>query len=222
MLKKVIPIILLLCIGLSVCIMAEDTVNETVPEVSQETHERGSRGRRGMPAMEDMQGRGTPPSMPNGEPSGNFTPPEGGFRSPENSGNFTPPENSGEFTPPQNSGEFTPPQNSGGFTPPQSNESNNAGTTVPKADEGVTEENSQIPESGEKSGQAPNGRSPFGEQMPEGMGGFFGNMQNGQNTAAKQPTGFLGFVKTYSTPITSVVLLGLAYLFVIFYKRKHY
>lgn len=61
------------------------------------------------------------------------------------------------------------------------------------------------------------------EQMPEGIGRFSGNMQNpNQNTKTEQETGFLGFVKTYSTPITSVVLLILAFFFVIFYRRKNY
>ena len=53
-----------------------------------------------------------------------------------------------------------------------------------------------------------------------GMGGFPGEMKNNSQNAEQKD--FLGFVKTYSTPITSVVLLAFAYLFVIFYKRKHY
>ena len=122
---------------------------------------------------------------------------------------FTPPE--GEFTPPQNAGEFTPPQNNG-----------SAETTAPKADAGVAEETQQAAENGEESNQAQGGNQRFGGGMPEGMGGFPGNMQGSQATEAEQPTGFLGFVKTYATPITSVILLGLAFIFVIFYKRKNY
>lgn len=76
---------------------------------------------------------------------------------------------------------------------------------------------------GEQSGQAQDGNRQFGGQMPGGMGGFPGNVQNfnGQ-TQEEQPKGFLGFVKTYSTPITSVILLALAFIFVIFYRRKNY
>ena len=76
---------------------------------------------------------------------------------------------------------------------------------------------------GEESGQTQGGNQQFSGQMPGGMGVFPGNMQNfnGQ-TQEEQPKGFLGFVKTYSTPITSVVLLGLAFIFVIFYRRKNY
>ena len=60
-------------------------------------------------------------------------------------------------------------------------------------------------------------------KMPANMGGFPGNMQNhSQGTQMPQDVGFIGFVKTYSTPITSLVLLAFAYLFVCLYKRKHY
>ena len=112
MLKKVIGIILSLCLIFGICAMAENTdavSGETIPEVSnqmpQETIERpgGDRMGMGMPPMRDGQSRGTPPSMPNGEmPSRDFTPPQG---------DFTPPQ--GDFTPPQNSGEFTPVQRKG-------------------------------------------------------------------------------------------------------------
>ena len=116
---------------------------------------------------------------------------------------------------------FTPPE--GGFTPPQSVENNdNTETSAPETNEGVPEGNPQEMENGEETGQAQNGNSAFGGQMPGGMSGFPGNMQSGQDTATEQSTGFLGFVKTYSTPITSVVLLGLAFIFVIFYRRKNY
>lgn len=50
-----------------------------------------------------------------------------------------------------------------------------------------------------------------------------GDMQDtNQDIHAEQETSFLGFVKTYSTPITSVILLFLAFIFVIFYRRKNY
>ena len=111
----------------------------------------------------------------------------------------------------------------GEFTPPQSNVNTNSTETVtPPANDGAAE-NEQTQENGEQSGQTQGGNQQFGGQMPGGMGGFPGNMQNinGQ-TQQEQPKGFLGFVKTYSTPITSVVLLGLAFIFVIFYRRKNY
>ena len=56
-------------------------------------------------------------------------------------------------------------------------------------------------------------------QMPDGR--FMGNNFNGQTQEA-EPMTFLDFVKTYSTPITSVILLAFAFVFVIFYRRKNY
>jgi len=214
MLKKVITIVLALCLIFSVSAMAENTsavTDDTTVGASQQVPQgerpQGGRGNIGMPPSGDMQGR-TPPNMGNAEmPSGDFAPPEG----------FTPPE--GVTLP---NGEFTPPKNSGEFTPPQREESGSAETTAPKTDTGVTEENQQTQENGEESNQTQGSNQQFGGGMPEDMGGFPGNMQSTHNTEVQQPTGFLGFVKTYSTPITSVVLLGLAFIFVIFYRRKNY
>ena len=198
MFKKVIPIVISLCLTFSVSVMAENEIlasEETVPEVSEqipqgaEGQPQGGRGNMRTPPSGAMQGR-TPPNMPNGEmPQGEFTPPEG-------------------FTPPQNAGEFAPPESS----------KNNAESVTPPANENVTTENQQTQENVTESNQTPGRNQQFG-----GMGGFPGNMQNfnGQ-TQENAPKGFLGFVKTYSTPITSVVLLGLAFIFVIFYRRKNY
>ena len=196
MFKKVIPIVISLCLIFSISVMAENTSAVTdgsaagaSQQMSQGERTQGGRGNMGTPPSGAMQGR-TPPNMPNGEmPQGEFTPPEG-------------------FTPPQNAGEFAPPESS----------KNNAEAVTPPANENVTTENQQTQENGTESNQTPSRNQQFG-----GMGGFSGNMQifNGQ-TQEEQPKGFLGFVKTYSTPITSVVLLGLAFIFVIFYRRKNY
>ena len=61
-------------------------------------------------------------------------------------------------------------------------------------------------------------------QFPGDMqGGFHGNMQNSnQPTQETEPMTFGNFIKTYSTPITSVILLALAFVFVSFYKRRNY
>ena len=65
-------------------------------------------------------------------------------------------------------------------------------------------------------------------EMPQGgMGGrgsFGGMMQPGQNTPETEstPMTFTGFLKEYQTPIISVILLALAFVFVIFYKRKRF
>lgn len=90
--------------------------------------------------------------------------------------------------------------------------------------------NSNAPDSG-RNGMG--GNSQFGGfgnsgNSPENgffgnRGGFSGNMQNGtQNGTQPEAQGFAGFVKEYSTPIASVILLAIAYAFVLLYKRKHY
>lgn len=204
MVKKVITTVLLLCLLSGISVMMVTATDTT----------RQGRERSGMPP------RGEMPSGDFAPPEG-FTPPEGEFMPPKD---FAPPE--GEFMPPEEfspaEGDVMPPQDSGELMPPQSDENNNAETAAPETDTGVAEENQKSTENNEKSEQTQNRNSPFGGRMPDGMGGFSGNMQNSQNTAAEQPTGFFGFVKTYSTPITSVVLLGLAFIFVIFYRRKNY
>ena len=188
MLKKVIPMVISLCLICSISVMAENTNvtdDETAPAAAEQMPqgERPSGGRGGMPPMGGM-------------PQGEFAPPEGMNGGQRPSGNFTPSQNSGEFVPPQNNGT-----------------NRNTETTTPQTDGELSAENAQMP------GDNPQTNG----QMPGGMGGFPGNMQNfnGQ-IQEEQPAGFLGFIKTYSTPITSIVLLGLAFIFVIFYRRKNY
>ena len=189
MLKKVIPLVLVLCLIFSISVMAENTTNtEDVPPVSGEMPQGG------------MPDRGTPPSMPRGErPQGNFDPsqmPQGGFdpsQMPE-----------------------------GGFTPPTGNNDGEMPQGAPDVSEGAqtNEGNEPAQEDGAKSEW---GNGQFGGRMPGGMGGFPGDMQNlKQQSAEEKPVGFWGFVKTYSTPIISVALLALAFIFVIFYRRKNY
>ena len=205
MYKKVIPIVISLCLLFSISVMAENTsavtdgsVSESSQQMPQGERPQGGRGSMGMPPSDDMQGR-TPPNMPNGEmPQGEFTPHE----------EFTPPN--GEFAPQQNAEEFTPPQ--GDFNPVQGNVENNTETT-PQADDNKSAQKPQFNENNQQSGA----------QAPESMGGFPANMQNfNTQTQDDAPKSFLDFVKAYSTPITSVVLLGLAFVFVIFYRRKNY
>ena len=196
MFKKVVPIVISLCLIFSISVMAENTSAVTdgsaagaSQQMPQGERTQGGRGNMGTPPSGAMQGR-TPPNMPNGEiPQGEFTPPEG-------------------FTPPQNAGESAPPESS----------KNNTEAVTPPANENVTTENKQIQENGTESNQTPGRNQQFG-----GMGGFPGNMQNfnGQTQEA-EPMTFGSFVKTYSTPITSVILLALAFIFVIFYRRKNY
>ena len=56
-----------------------------------------------------------------------------------------------------------------------------------------------------------------------GMNGFRGMMPGDNNQAAEStPMTFTGFLKEYQTPIISVILLALAFVFVVFYKKKNY
>ena len=191
MLKKVIPIVISLCLIFGISVMAENeipTSEETVPEVLEqipqgaEEQPQGDRGNMGTPPSGDMQGR-TPPTMPNGK-----IPREGMNRGQKPSG---------EVTPPQNTEKVTQSTSAVEESEASTDEQNNHNT----------EENSQ-----------------FEGRMPGGMqGGFPSNMQNNnQQTKDAEPMTFWGFVKTYSTPITSVILLALAFIFVIFYRRKNY
>ena len=187
MFKKVIIMLLSLCLISYVCVLAENqtsvtnkTFPESVQDMPQEMRERPVGERGNIPQMRDRENRGTPPAIPNGE---------------------MPPER------------FTPPQSEEDFTPPNHNEITVNESIIPETDNKNTEENAQTSKD----------TFQFGGQMPGGMGGFPSNMQsfNGQ-TQEEHPKGFLGFARTYSTPITSVVLLGLAFIFVIFYRRKNY
>lgn len=112
----------------------------------------------------------------------------------------------------------------GGFPPSQNIETNNAEGTAPQTD-GNTEETAQPSENSGENNQQSGENTPFDGQMPGNMGdlNFPGGMvDNAQNTETEQATGFIGFIKTYSTPITSVILLICAFVFVYFYKRKQY
>ena len=82
-------------------------------------------------------------------------------------------------------------------------------------------------------GDTPTENNQTTEEMPNRQerpqGGGRGNMgmppgmtEQEQSTEEKTENKILTFVKTYSTPIISVVLLAFAFLFVIFYKRKSY
>ena len=195
MLKRIIPIVIVLCLVFGISALAENTNDVTdnsdageTQQIPQSERPQGGRGNMGMPQDGNMQGR-VPGNMPKGE----FTLPEG-------------------VTPPN--GEFTPPQDNAN--------TDDTKTETPTMDDGASE-NSQTQNNFGWAGQSQGGNRQFGGQMPGGMGGFSGNMQNfnGQ-TQNVSPKGFWGFVKTYSTPITSVVLLGLAFIFVVFYRRKNY
>lgn len=194
MIKRVITIVLSLCLLFSISVMAQGISGDMPQGMPEMRGERpaGNRGGMGMPPNAEMPEGFAPPSMQNGKMPEGFTPPEG-------------------FQPPQNADNFAPRQNGAA--------DNKVSATTPPADSG---DNTQTPENAEKTNQMQGGMQ-FGGEMPEEMKEFFANMQGGNmNAQEEQETGIIGFVKEYSTPVTSIILLIFAYIFVIFYKRKHY
>lgn len=215
MLKKLISMVLSICLVLSVNALAVETAtDENIPSASREMPQGGEGRRR------------TPPSMPNGEFDPSQMPQRGEFdpsKMPQR-GEFDPskmPER-GEFDPskiPQENNNGTKPQ---GNAPADRTAPADNGAQAPSPQTNINPDN----EAGDTVGEVPadgEGQPQFGGRFPGGMGGFNGGMQEGaQPVQSSQQTGFAGFVKTYSTPITSVILLGLAYVFLFLYKRKHY
>ena len=143
--------------------------------------------------------------------------PQGGGR-----GNMgIPPEMPNGEMPPKLPEGMTPPEMPNDEMPPQINGQANA-------------ENQQQSGQSSSGSNAENATATEGNTNPnaigrgEGeMGGFRGEIPPGmteqeQKTEEKAENKILTFVKTYSTPIISVVLLAFAFLFVIFYKRKSY
>ena len=158
-------------------------------------------------------------NRPQGGPPQGFNPGSGEFTPPED---FTPGE--GEFTPPEG---FDPSQmpDFGNGTPPEGFNPENREFTPPENIEVQGDENTEP--QGETSVENPQdntnpqGNGQFGGGRPNGQGNW-NNMFGQQQTVQEQPTGFKLLVQQYFTPAVSVLLLILAFVFVIFYKRKQY
>ena len=111
----------------------------------------------------------------------------------------------------------------GEFAPSQNPETNNNEVAASQNENNqdvndIPENNTQNPDDvSEQNGQQ-------NRQFPGDMqGGFPGSMQNNnQQNQEAEPMTFGSFIKTYSTPITSVIILALAFVFVVFYKRRNY
>lgn len=133
--------------------------------------------------------------MPEGFPGGEKT---DGFTGKMPGGNRTPPEGMEPMTPPENfENQIAPAQQEQPGTMPETSE-NSTGTPAPSAES--QEENHMqngFPQGG--------GRPSFGEQ----------DFSRGE----AEPKSFW---EEYFTPLLSGVLLAGAFLFVLFYRRKHY
>lgn len=124
------------------------------------------------------------------------------------SGEMPPAIPEGEMPPAIPESEMTPSQDSG------SAEFENGQQTQPSDSENIKDTTTDT--TNENSNRMQRGG------MGGGMGGMQGNTQKTENTETASQSGILDFIKTYSTPITAVILLALAFVFVIFYKRKTY
>lgn len=211
MLKKIIWAVLSLCLLFGISAMAENTVNQDiVPAASSEVPAKG-----GFDPSQMPQGDFDPSKMPQGGfdsskmPRGDFDPskmPQGGFdpsQMPE--GSFMPPSGNGTMA------DNIP-------NAPKDSGTENGKSQKPEEGAQTNDENASDLEIGNRTDDD---KSAFGGGLPGDS--FPGTMQDGvPNTEEEQQIDFFGFVRTYATPITSVILLALAYLFVFLYKRKHY
>ena len=82
--------------------------------------------------------------------------------------------------------------------------------------EGQTQQTESTPQSGFG---RPGGGGMSGGRMPDDFGN---EINREQQNISSEPLGFFGFVKAYSTPIISLVMLAGAFAFVLLYKRKNY
>lgn len=106
----------------------------------------------------------------------------------------------------------------GDFTPPSGDMPFSREDSV----EGELGENTEKNEpSGNFKGDGENAQAPdFAEQENERPA--FGFSEADENDETSEESTVLGFVKNYSSPLISVAALILAFLFVVFYKRKMY
>lgn len=186
---------------LNISVLAADTANDAPAEQPvtndgapmQGGGRQGGGGRMGMPPDRNMN-NGEPPQMPDGEMP---TPPDGAF----------PPAPDGTTEPPQGE-ESIQSESNGQLQKPEEN--NTADTASQAADESASR-----PQRGDMPGNM------VGQE--NGFGGMPSDMQANEAVAETDTSGgIVGFLKTYSTPITSVILLALAFVFVLFYKKKQY
>lgn len=185
MIKKIIPIILCLCLVFSISASAADSTDSTAGDASAVAGEMPMRdgGRQGG-GQGGRGGRGDMGAPPQGEnrPAGEM------------------PDN--EMSPPQGNDNTE----TGDVRQPQSANTENADASAGAANEG--------PDPMQTDGELAAGD--ITDKIQE-------TTQLIDDAFELQYTsGIISFIKTYSTPITSVILLISAFVFVVFYKRKRY
>lgn len=151
-------------------------------------------------------------------------------RSGDNGGGMPPQGRREERAMPQGAPEM--PQRDTALPEGQPQEENHAGQAMPVRPEdnkqsgevqpGQTAENNSEnnQESREQLDEA--AAEPENEQRPDGFGEGNEFPNRDRRGEEQQEAGFFGFVKSYATPIFSVFLLAVAFVFVVLYKRREY
>lgn len=205
MFKKLLPFILALCIAgcINTAVFSDNTTEENLPNAQQEMPDRLNGGRRG-----EM------PSPPQ-DPPENFSP---NGEMPKRDGNNGFGEREGK-KPPQNFEAQNGLNEQQGGEAPQNAQANTA-------DEKNAQQNPQ-PFDNEKSAENTenerpeinnDGNMPPNMQMPPSEDWLNDAPQENESASF----GFFAFVKNYSTPLFALLVLAIAFVFVIFYKRKRY
>lgn len=197
--KKIIPIILCLVLVFNINVLAEDSANTPADTQEMPMGREGRREGGGRPGMEVSGDETT--AMPEGEMSAQ------GGRQEGDMGMEAPTQGKDEI----HEGKMASMQDG------ENAQFENVGQSQPTNSENTedTAEDRNRMQRGDMGG------------MGDFMGGMNGKVQENlrdaeETTETHAENGTLGFIKTYSTPITAVILLIFAFIFVIFYKRKSY
>ncbi len=194
MVKRITIITLCIILVLGISVWATDAAEDSAVESGQTIAETPPQGER-----PQWGGRGGMPPGMSGENGERPARPEGGMP-----GDQMPPDFPEGMTPPEMPGNGNVPPQTDAQKQQVDGSNGNAG-----AIDG---------ENGNTDNMRPNRENwgVFPGEVPPSMA------EQMETTAEKTDNGFLTFVKTYSTPIISFVLLAFAFVFVIFYKRKNY
>ncbi len=208
MIKRIVLCVLCMIItAFSVFVSAENAQKDQGADVAAEQSmpqdARVQGGRSGMGGMRHPSGER--PQMPSGTERPKM--PSNG-EMPQRPDGEVPAEFNGDM-PNFSRGEVVQQPNVGATTQGDTAQKENGETKVSESGETASDKSFEMPQ---------NGRNGMG-----GMDGF-GGMMPGQNgsVAESTPMTFMGFLKEYQTPIIAVILLALAFVFVVFYKKKNY
>ncbi len=116
-----------------------------------------------------------------------------------------------------------PPQGKEGFPGSEQGRQRNTDNTQNEQPTDETGENAQQPQGQDgNQQQEQNAEAMTPPNMDFGGGNMPGGFGRNNTQVETEPMTFMGFIKEYQTPIISVILLLLAFVFVKLYKRKNY